>query len=1406
MESKQKNLIAKYRKLSPACQQVVQVLAVHGDSVNRTDLVPMANKKGVRDADGNRLVYKEFRQQLTAIIDSDVIQFERNQNGPVVTHPKLIDFGVQEAFLAGNLKTYAEAGEKEHGRRRFYYHEKHWIRELRIAFYLGDEESWNESLEQILGLPNLLFPLRIEVVERLKPNFRALWFGEIVHQLIHAAITIDPKDLHQYREILLADGKLSQRSIAAFRDLYVAQGDLDGLRLLAEQSAPGDAVEASGLFLQGDYDAALNELENSLKAYRKQTKKRTAVIPFLPAILYMLLLLRDNSAKSLKKVKAVARKIEEWSRYNVYASCAENVIANLNDPNMSVYLPHPDSRRPESFCLATGWFWRWFDSENKPPFTLAQAESTGNRYRKNGLLWFAAEMEAITASAANFQTNGKKSKAKATRNKKPSPTKSKDGWMQASTQTHQQLGTTSLIDFIRPLPKWEKMLSAVESMAQSTKGNAAGVATNDALLDERIVWELQYSRFDEVWLHLTPYLQKHNAKGWTKGRKVALSRLYGSEAGSNFDCLSEHDKRICSAVCESTDRNHYGYRETVYYWDPDRLAETIVGHPNIFREGDRRTPLEITAESPGLAVIESSGNIKLSVTPDPGGESVVIDERGANRITLVRFDKKQQKLASMIAHMPPIPKAQRERVGAVAQSLSAFIPVQSDIEGASSGGETVEPVSDIVVQLTPFQEGLRAELFVQPLGEHGPFCRPGVGSASVFAKVDGKPFSTRRNLKLEQTNMRTLLAECEPLNARTIGDEQTEWLFMDAEDALTLVTDLHERSETKKLTVLWPRGKTHDVAGSATTKQFQLSVKKDRDWFAASGKLQVDDELTLDMMRLLELASASPSRFVQLDDGRYLALTMELRKRIDEIAAYGSVAKGKVRFSPIRAVVMDEHVEATAAKTDKHWKDHIDRIEQAATLKTAVPSTLQANLRNYQEEGYGWMTRLAHWNTGACLADDMGLGKTVQALALLIDRSQAGPSLVVAPASVGFNWEHEAYKFAPTLTTKLFRNWDRDEFFQSLGPGDVAITSYGLLQSEIDRFAEVKWGTILLDEAQAIKNMDTKRSQAVMKLQGDFRLILTGTPLENHLGEMWNLFRFITPGLLGSHDDFRKRFALPIERDQCRETRNRLKKLIQPFLLRRTKSEVLSELPPRSESLIEIEISAEEAALYEAVRQRALEKLSGSKEASEASNGSKKGQQHLQVLAELTRLRLACCHPSFVGGKGIESSKLRMFRQKITEVIEGQHKVLVFSQFVKHLAILRDELDAMNVSYQYLDGSTPAKRRKDIVNAFQSGEGDVFLISLKAGGTGLNLTAADYVMHMDPWWNPAVEDQATDRAHRIGQNRPVHVYRFIAKGTIEEKIVALHETKRDLADSLLSGSNIASKLSTEDLIKLLKEA
>jgi SNF2 family DNA or RNA helicase len=425
----------------------------------------------------------------------------------------------------------------------------------------------------------------------------------------------------------------------------------------------------------------------------------------------------------------------------------------------------------------------------------------------------------------------------------------------------------------------------------------------------------------------------------------------------------------------------------------------------------------------------------------------------------------------------------------------------------------------------------------------------------------------------------------------------------------------------------------------------------------------------------------------------------------------------------------------------------------------------------------------------------------VQALALMLARALHGPALVIAPTSVCMNWIAEAEKFAPTLKVKLFgrrprRHARRRQAF------DLVVASYGLLQLDAAQFAKVRFNTIVLDEAQAIKNNATKRSQAVMALQGDFRMVATGTPLENHLGELWNLFRFINPGLLGTSDQFNLRFAGPIERAQDKRAeagaRTRLRRLIQPFILRRTKAQVLAELPPRTEIVLPVELSPEETALYESLRRDALEKL--------AALEAPPGQKSIQILAEMMRLRRACCNPQLVAPElGLVSSKLTVFARLLDDLLENRHKVLVFSQFVDHLTLIRQHLDARGIGYQYLDGATPMAERKKRVDAFQGGVGDVFLISLKAGGVGINLTAADYVIHMDPWWNPAVEDQASDRAHRMGQQRPVTIYRLVARHTIEEGIVELHKHKRDLADSLLEGTDLAARMSPGDMLRMLQD-
>jgi len=410
--------------------------------------------------------------------------------------------------------------------------------------------------------------------------------------------------------------------------------------------------------------------------------------------------------------------------------------------------------------------------------------------------------------------------------------------------------------------------------------------------------------------------------------------------------------------------------------------------------------------------------------------------------------------------------------------------------------------------------------------------------------------------------------------------------------------------------------------------------------------------------------------------------------------------------------------------------------------------------------------------------------------------------LVVAPTSVTGNWLQEAQRFAPSLSMTNYAQSSeaRQSVLKAVGAFDVVVISYGLLLNDIEKLQQVHWHTVVLDEAQAIKNAATGRAKAAKKLKADFRIVTTGTPVQNNLMDLHSLFSFLNPQLLGSEAAFRKRYALPISRDQDAHAREQLQQLVSPFLLRRNKREVLRELPARTELRLDVTLSPEEATLYETVRKEALTSLA------EGSSSENAAQQKMIILSYLTRLRRLCCNPILIAPdwKG-RMSKLEVFADTLSELIASGHKALVFSQFVDHLKIVEQHLKDEKISYQYLDGSTPAKQRTKRVSAFQAGEGDVFLISLTAGGTGLNLTAADYVIHLDPWWNPAVEDQASDRAHRLGQQRPVTIVRMVTSGTIEEQIQQLHGTKRELADSVLAGTD-APALDAERMMQLLRAA
>ena len=624
------------------------------------------------------------------------------------------------------------------------------------------------------------------------------------------------------------------------------------------------------------------------------------------------------------------------------------------------------------------------------------------------------------------------------------------------------------------------------------------------------------------------------------------------------------------------------------------------------------------------------------------------------------------------------------------------------------------------------------------------------------------------------------------------------WQLHGLEQSLKIVERVRELGESAP-TVCWPRSKPLRLIGDITPQSLRVRLTSERDWFGIDGELELNG-LHVPLAELM-VAIRSGGRFVPLGDNQFATISDELRARMSTIDDVSTLDSKGLRMARAAAPLIDEAIGMDIpAERDERWRQTIERLNHWDAHPPEPPEALQAELRDYQVAGYQWLSKLSQWGLGGCLADDMGLGKTVQTLGILLDRADKGATLIVAPTSVGINWVRETERFAPSLKPHLYREHDRDHLIQTAGPGQLIITSYQLLQRDIERVASRSWATLVLDEAQYIKNFQTKTNQAVRRLDVDWCVALSGTPLENHLGELWSLMRVLSPGLLGSWDRFRQRFGEPIERDKNRERLKALSHVVRPFILRRTKQEVLRELPPRTEVVLTAELSPAERKRYDAARLAALDELTSKK------TGDNEQQHRIRVLAWLTRLRQLACHPSLVDPRWTKSSaKLDLFLETVAELRDNNHRALVFSQFVQHLSLLRAALDKQGIKYQYLDGSTPPIKRQEAVDAFQAGHGDLFLISLKAGGTGLNLTAADYVLHLDPWWNPAVEDQATDRAHRIGQLRPVTVYRLVAKDTIEEQILSMHEDKRELLAGVLDGADRAAKMSTQDLVDLIRD-
>ena len=956
-------------------------------------------------------------------------------------------------------------------------------------------------------------------------------------------------------------------------------------------------------------------------------------------------------------------------------------------------------------------------------------------------------------------------------------------------------GEIQILNSIYHRKAWETVLEDLGGMTNIDH-------PDNAKKDVRIGYFMRNTKSHDVQVRLQSTLKNG---GWGAGKQLGISNFINHDT----EGMTDADRRIkATEIAAGNDGCHQqAVRLTSVLPEMANESRLYVGRYAPF------TLVEVTEEMPYITLHHDRDGflITSNVNPSEVEEEIIITHRGTASINFIRLTNQQRPYYRRLLSIERFPNEAEAKLRKFLNGLGGQIEVHSDL---IEGGSTL-PITDgnaqLTMQMRPDNTKRGGEamysvsFFVRPLQNGRIRCIPGDGNDVIVDTgivATGKEGESKEN-KAETAMVRTRVRrdkEKEMENFNHLFDSLHEEiddlssltadtpLSLPAYDILLLIE--YAQHNPDRIVCEWPEGAQMRIKHRNTAMSWQGAITKtDNGWFEIEGNVELDQGKVISMAQLLELANQSHGRFITLGNGDFLALSDKLRKQLDQLNAIASRHHGRLQMSPFSAALLGPDVleGEMAISLDQEMQAIRRRILESSTYTPEVPASLNATLRHYQLEGYQWISRLNKWGAGALLADDMGLGKTIQTIAFLLSKASKGPSLVVAPASVAPNWKVEFDKFAPSLNvTMLNYETDRDEAIRRAKAGDVVVCTYMLLLSVKTEIVSKQWSTICLDEAHIIKNRGAKTSAIAMKLKSENRIMLTGTPVQNHLGELWNLFQFVNPGLLGSFEDFNRRFIIPIEQNKDKVTQRQLDKLVKPFMLRRTKDKVATELPEKEEIYQHVQMNEEEQLTYEALRQHA--------EAMLIESGM--GSVSMNTLAEITRLRLcACC-----------TSKVTAMLELLQTVLDDNdaNSALIFSQFTTYLTTIREALDQAGIPYLYIDGTVHIKERQRMVEEFQNGKCPVFLISLKAGGLGLNLTRANYVIHMDPWWNPAIEAQATDRAHRIGQKRAVTVYHLISEGTIEEKIQRLHERKQALVENILEATDASHKLTGEELLEMIR--
>ena len=936
-------------------------------------------------------------------------------------------------------------------------------------------------------------------------------------------------------------------------------------------------------------------------------------------------------------------------------------------------------------------------------------------------------------------------------------------------------GGKPLLSTLRRKNSWEILLSDIEE----------SVAHEKKTLGKRVAYYIKGKDLQAV--------VEQNLKDdgiWHDGKLLSLSTM----AVTGYESMDSADVAIASQLAKDKPQGTT---------DIDILVPHLFGTDRLFYGNYYQgvgTPVEIIKEEPYLefegkgSVIEISTNAGQNTDGSVLWHTVKMDSQTCFR--LITTNVIQRSVIKSMLQIGKLPSTALMSAKKTIESLKGIIAIRESILDLSTEPSVLSK-GILAVRVSPEGHEYLVKVAATALEEGNVRLVPAEGEDVVYDEVDGLTHCVNRNIAQEYANFKQLHTFLEGKSKAEVlnGSEYKIWTL---EGLLLLLAFVYDNRD--KYFMEWPEGSPLKFRGDVKSSDIDIVVQSDMEWFTVEGEVIISGK-KYSLSDLVNMCCIDGVEgFVKLSEDEYIRMSEKLKKHIALMNAFPSDASKRRQVAKFQVGALAKTLEGLKTHLDGEYTQFLSKTKRAFDLNPELPQTITAQLRDYQQEGFKWMCRLDAWGAGACLADDMGLGKTLQALAFLAYKADEGASLVIAPKSVVLNWVSETLKFTEGLNVIVLNNsTKRATDIKAAGPRDIILCTYGLLATEADNLKKKEWNVVCLDEAHQIKNRQTISSHTVMGMRAKSRIILTGTPLQNNLSELWNLFQFINPGLLGPWPYFRDSFMIPTLDNQHKLL---LKDMTQPFILRRTKKDVLSELPEKLLNTHYVEMTEQESKVYEEMRRLAELKFKRHKTREEKKEAE---TLDLNFFTELMKLRQAACSMRLVHQQWLEpSSKIMALMEILDNVLQDKdNNVIVFSQFTSFLDMIKPELKRREIDYLYLDGQTPLEKRQQIVGEFQEGKRQLFLSSLKAGGLGINLTAANYVILLDPWWNPAIENQAMDRAHRIGQKRVVSVIRLISSQTIEEKIMRLHETKQNLSDDILDGTAESYKLTYEDVMDMV---